>query len=257
MYLEKWKKVSFEQWYLRGLTPKEIKAELNKVHGTSAPVFSTVKYWATEFKRGRTSTKDENRSERPVEVTTPEMIDKIHDMVLSDRQIKVRKIIEPTCISQGTVFLILHEKSDVKKISARWVLRLLSEENKRNVWSNKAILAHFRRNPDEFPRRYIIVVETKIHHYTPEIKEQSKQWVFGGKRAPKKAKMMKSVGKVMATVFRDARGIIYTDYFEKGQTTTGAYYASSLHQSSEEIKKKRPHLKTSSSIKTMHWCITT
>ena len=29
--------------------------------------------------------RDENRSERPVEVTTPEMVNKIHDMVLSDR----------------------------------------------------------------------------------------------------------------------------------------------------------------------------
>ena len=47
----------------------------------------------------------------------------------------------------------------------------------------------------------------------------------------------------MATVFWDPRGIIYTDYLEKGQTITGAYYASLLHRLSEEIKKKRPHLK--------------
>ena len=39
--------------------------------------------WVNEFKRGRTSTKDEHRSGRPVKVTTPEMIDKIYDMVLS------------------------------------------------------------------------------------------------------------------------------------------------------------------------------
>ena len=54
---------------------------------------------------------------------------------------------------------------------------------------------------------------------------------------------MKSAGKVMATVFWDARGIIYTDYLEKGQTITGAYYASLLHRFSEEIKKKLPYLK--------------
>ena len=54
---------------------------------------------------------------------------------------------------------------------------------------------------------------------------------------------MNSAGKVMATVFWDARGIIYTDYLEKGQTITGAYYASLLHRLSEEIKKKRTHLK--------------
>ena len=65
-------------------------------------------------------------------MTTPEITDKIHDMILSDRQIKVCKIVEVTGISQSTVFSILHEKLDVKKISVRWVPCLLSEENKPN-----------------------------------------------------------------------------------------------------------------------------
>ena len=45
------------------------------------------------------STKYEYRSGRPVEVTTLEMIDKTHDMVLSDRRIKVREIVNVTSIS--------------------------------------------------------------------------------------------------------------------------------------------------------------
>ena len=48
---------------------------------------------------------------------------------------------------------------------------------------------------------------------------------------------------MMATIFWNARGIIYTDYLEKGQTITGVYYASLLHRLGEEIKKKHPHLK--------------
>ena len=51
-------------------------------------------------------------------------------------------------------------------------------------------------------RWYITVDETWIHHYTPETKEQSKQWVFEGERGPKKTKTMKSPGKVKATGFR-------------------------------------------------------
>ena len=107
----------------------------------------------------------------------------------------------------------------------------------------RLFLARFRRNSGELLRRYITVDEICIHHYTPETKEQSKQWVGEGERVPKKVKTVKSAGKVMATFFLDARGIICTDYSEKGQTITGAYYASSLHRLSEEIKKKRPHLK--------------
>lgn len=45
----------------------------------------------------------------------------------------------------------------------------------------------------------------------------------------------------MATVFWDARGIIFIDYLEKGKTITGAYYASLLDQLHSEIKTKRPH----------------
>ena len=86
-----------------------------------------------------------------MEVTTLEVIGKIDDMVLSDRRIKVREIVEATGISQGTEFLILHEKLGVKKVSVRWVPRLLSEENKCNhVVDFEAILALFHRDPNEF-----------------------------------------------------------------------------------------------------------
>ena len=67
--------------YLKGLTPKKVKAELDEVHGTSAPVFATVYNWVNEFKSGRTSKKDEYRPGRLVKVTTPEMIDKIYGTV--------------------------------------------------------------------------------------------------------------------------------------------------------------------------------
>ena len=154
-------------------------------------MFATVYNWVNEFKRDRTSTKDEHRSGRSVEVTTPKMIDEIHGIVFSDQRIKLRKIVEAIGIPQGTVFSILYEKLCLKKIAARWVPCLLSQENKRNyVVDFEAILALFRCNPDEFLHRYITVDETWIYHYTSETTEQSKQFSFEGERAPKKAKTM-------------------------------------------------------------------
>ena len=227
-----------KHFHLKGLTPYEIKNELDSVHGISAPALATVYNWVNEFKRGRSSTSDEPRSGRPVEVTTPEIINKIHDMVLKDRRLKVRELAAATGISIGTVVSILHEKLGMRKLSARWVPRLLSAENKRNrVVASEALLARINRNPVEFFRRFVTVDETWIHHYTPETKEQSKQWIGTGEAAPKKAKTVKSAGKVMATVFWDARGIILIDYLEKDKTITGVYYASLLEQLKEEIKK--------------------
>jgi hypothetical protein len=41
-----------------GLTPNEIYSKFIKVDEDSSPSFSTIKKWAAEFKRGRTSLED-------------------------------------------------------------------------------------------------------------------------------------------------------------------------------------------------------
>ena len=76
----------------------------------------------------------------------------------------------------------------------------------RRIWSinSEHCLDMFKRNPKDFLRRFVTVDETWIHHYTPEMKEQSKQWISHGEPAPKKAKTVPSAGKVMATVFWDS-----------------------------------------------------
>ena len=58
------------------------------------------------------------RSGRPIEAAMPEIIDKVHDIVLTDRRVKVRELVEATGISHGTVILILHEQLSMKKLSA-------------------------------------------------------------------------------------------------------------------------------------------
>ena len=91
-------------------------------------------------------------------------------------------------------------------------------------------------------RRFITMNETLVHHFTPETKEQSKQWTVMGESCPQKAKTVSSAGKVMASVFWNAHGIIFIDYLQKGKTINGEYYANLLQRLSEEIKQKRPHL---------------
>jgi histone-lysine N-methyltransferase SETMAR len=47
-----------------GLTPNEIHSKFIKVYGDSSTSFSTIKKWAAEFKRGRTSLEDDPREGR-------------------------------------------------------------------------------------------------------------------------------------------------------------------------------------------------
>ena len=83
----------------------------------------------------------------------------------------MREFVEAMGILHGTVVTILHEKFSMKKLAARWVLRSLTVVNKPNrVTDSTAGLALFRRNLTGFLHGYIIVNETWIRFYTPEIK---------------------------------------------------------------------------------------
>ena len=123
----------------------------------------------------------------------------------------------------------------MKNLSARWVLTI---DHKRNrVTTSIGCLALFNRNKDEFLRRFLTVEETWIHHNTPEIKQQSKQWVLPAESAPRKAKVGLSANKVMATVFWDARSVIHIDYVQKGRAINGEHYTNLLDRFNEDLKK--------------------
>ncbi|XP_014487254.1 PREDICTED: uncharacterized protein LOC106751024, partial [Dinoponera quadriceps] len=115
------------------LTPKKIHPELTKVYGNFAPSISTVKKWAAEFKRGRTSLKDDPCEGRPKTATTPETIEKVHNIVLDDRRVKVCEIAEAVGISEERVRNILQEELGMRKLCARWVPHLLNAPAHKNV----------------------------------------------------------------------------------------------------------------------------
>jgi len=111
-----------------GLTPNEIHSKFIKVYGDSSPSFSTIKEWAAEFKRGRTSLEVDPCEGRPKSATPPEIIEQVHDMVLDDRRMKVHEIAETIGISKECVGYIFPEELDMKKLCARWVPRLLTAD---------------------------------------------------------------------------------------------------------------------------------
>lgn len=52
------------------------------------------------------------------------------------------------------------------------------------------------------------------HYYTPESKISSDEWTAASESRPKRPKTQKSAGKVLASVFWDAHGILFIDYLE-------------------------------------------
>ena len=166
------------------------------------------------------------------------MCKKIRDLVYSDRRIKVEEIAQALGISHGTISTILHDRLGMRKRTARWVPKSLSDEQMATRASVcRALLKRFR-SKDDFLLLLVIVDETWVHYFEPENKAQSRQWVEPGSPRPKKFKMQPSAGKVMATVFWDAKGVIMLDFLPKKSTITGVYYANLLDQLRTAIREK-------------------
>ncbi|GFU10889.1 hypothetical protein NPIL_648731 [Nephila pilipes] len=67
-----------------------MKDEFNAVYGDTTSLFTTVKFWAAEFKRSRTSLGNGDRLGRSETATTVDNITKGHQMVLDDRGMNVK-----------------------------------------------------------------------------------------------------------------------------------------------------------------------
>lgn len=78
-----------------------------------------------------------------------------------------------------------------------------------------------------------------MHHYDPKTKTQSKEWKHRDSPPSRKFKVVPSAGKVLLPVFWDAQGIILTDYLQKRQSITGAYYAQLISKLRDDLKEKR------------------
>ena len=73
-------------FFLQDKAPKEIHAILTETLGEHASSYATIKNWVAQFKRGDFSTCDAPLPGRPKTMTTLEIIDHIHELILEDRR---------------------------------------------------------------------------------------------------------------------------------------------------------------------------
>jgi len=115
-------------FFLQGKAPKEIHAILKETLREHVPSYATVKNWVAQFKRGDFSTCDAPRPGRHKTVTSPEIIDKIHELILEYCRISATLIAEQLDISRERGGSIIHEDLDMRKLSAKWVPKCLNAD---------------------------------------------------------------------------------------------------------------------------------
>ena len=121
----------------------------------------------------------------------------------------------------------------MRKLFSKWVPRLLTPEQKQKRVKNSD---KDRRNlPSSLSFALTEFPDCGCHL-------QSGLWLVDSICNISMPKTQHLVGKVMASVFWDAHGILFIDYLEKGKTINSEYHMALLDRLSTEIKKKRPHM---------------
>ena len=88
-------------------------------------------------------------------MTTPEIIDQIHEIILEVRRISNKSIAEQLGILRERVGSIIHEDLDMRKLSGKWVPKCLNADQKRQrCQSSEQLLEFFRRDPHDFLSRW-------------------------------------------------------------------------------------------------------
>ena len=158
--------------------PKETHAIPTETLGEHAPSYATVKNWVAQFKRGDFSTCVAPRHGRPKTVTTPESIDQIHELILEDQRISAKSIAEHLGISRERVGSIIHEDLYMRELSAKWVPKCMNADQKRQRCQS-----------------------------SEQLLDCNNEWSGGiaAHPAPKKFRVQKSSGKVLAPIFLGSR----------------------------------------------------
>ena len=115
-----------------GFLPTEIHADLQKVYGNGALKYATVCKWVRRFNDCQESIENDPWVGRPVSVLTEKNVATVKTLIEEDARYTVQEIEELNDIHSSSVLKILREPLGLRKIWARWVPHLLTDEQKQS-----------------------------------------------------------------------------------------------------------------------------
>ena len=229
-------------WFLwkQNKSGAQIIRELREVYKDHCFSDKTIYNWIQRFQEGVASVNDQSRSGRPCSSTTTFNIDRVREKLDEDRRLTVEQLALALGMPTSTVHVIISEHLGMHRIVARWVPKLLSDQQKRDrVSLSRDCLARYNTDPAGFLSRIVTGDESWFYYYDPETKFQSSEWHLPNEPAPIKAKVVQSAGKRMATVFWDMNGILLLDWLPEGRTINSERYIEILAKLKDAIKDKR------------------
>jgi len=145
-------------------------------------------------------------------------------------------------LDRESVRCILRYELNMRKVSAKMVPKLLSDEQKECCKELCLDLLQRTENEPDLLNSIITCDETSVFTYDPETKRQSMQWKSTSSPRPKKTRMSRSKFKAMLIVFFDIQGVVIAEWIPSGQTVNQQYYNEVLMKLREHVRRKRLEL---------------
>ena len=165
---------------------------------------ASVCEWHKRFKEGRESLSDDETCGRSKEVRTPELIGQIKNFMDKDRRVSIETISAQFDVSMWTVHKIIREELKMRKICAKFVPRVLREDqNERRCHDSREMVELIKSDP-AVNDALVTCNENWIYSYDPETKRQSSQWKHADSPRPKKARQSKFTHKHLMIFFLTA-----------------------------------------------------
>ena len=135
----------------------------------------------------------------------------------------------------------MHEQLGLRKICARWVPHLLTDEQKQ---SRVRLASQVIEKYDKCdPRRLEEIVtgdETWMYHFQPDSKAKNKVWVSSEGDRPVIARHCKTSNRMLYGIFFDSKDPVLHIPVPKGSSVTGKFYRESvLYQLVDFYHKRR------------------
>lgn len=213
---------------------------LRQAYGDTAVTHKTVCKWLGRFKEGKESLDDDDRSGRPSTSRNDDNIAAVKTIIRSNRRLTIREISEETNLSFGSVQAILTDDLNMRRVAAKFVPRILTAEQKESRFAISSELFERSVADAAFLSSIVTGDESWVYGYDPETKVQSSQWKTPSSPAPKKARMSKSLVKVMLIAFFDMEGLLHIEFVPRGCAVNAIFYVEVLKRLRESIRRKRP-----------------
>ena len=130
-----------------GKNTTEMYGMLQTAFGASCMNRASVFEWHKRFKKGRESVRDDEKCGRSKEVRTPELIGQIKNFTDNDRCVSVETISAQFDVSVETVHTIIREELKMRKICAKFVPKVLREDQKERRHDSREMVKLINSDP--------------------------------------------------------------------------------------------------------------